>query len=155
MENVVREYKLTFVPNDRKPKWNNTALTDPEMVAKFAVQLYDDTERIFESMHMLMLDRANKPIGWVKLSQGGIDSSIFDLRIAAKYAIESLAVGVILIHNHPSGSTKASESDRVLTEKASKGFKLLDIKLLDHIIICPNDNGYETVSWASLQFNNF
>jgi DNA repair protein RadC len=56
--------------------------------------------------------------------------------------VNSLASSVILVHNHPSGNTAASEADKAITLKVQRGLELLDIKLLDHIILTKEGHGY-------------
>ncbi len=63
-----------------------------------------------------------------------------DIRLVLKAAINALASGIILCHNHPSGNLRPSTLDDTLTERVHKAAKLMDIKLLDHIIL--SDNGY-------------
>lgn len=95
---------------------------------------FDDIE-IYESMFILLVNSANMTIGYAKISQGGVSGTVVDLKIIAKYAIESLATGVILAHNHPSGKTEPSKQDVDITHKVNEALKLLDIVLLDHLII--------------------
>ena len=97
--------------------------------------LFGDDIEFFESFFMLMLNAANNTIGFVKISQGGMTSTVVDVRIIARYAIESLCTQVIIAHNHPSGNLYPGDADKRLTEKVKEGLKLLDIKVLDHIIL--------------------
>lgn len=82
--------------------------------------------------------------GWVKtfeiLSEGGITSTTVDLRLIFKRALEEGAVSLVIFHNHPSGSLRPSKADEQLTHKLAQASKIMDIKLLDHIIV--GDNGY-------------
>ena len=55
---------------------------------------------------------------------------------------------MIVAHNHPSGNTQPSESDRRITEQIKKACDLIDIKLLDHLIILPGE-GYELHDFTS------
>ena len=103
--------------------------------ANFIRRFYFDDIEIFESFFILLLNQANKTIGYAKISQGGIAGTVVDVRIIAKYAVESLAVSVILAHNHPSGNLKPSEADLTITKKIKEGLKILDIKVFDHIIL--------------------
>lgn len=105
----------------------------------FIKQFYGDDISIFESCFILLLDAGNNTIGYAKISQGGISGAVVDIRIIAKYAVESLAVGVILAHNHPSGNLKPSRADIEMTQKVKKGLKILDVKVLDHIILTENE----------------
>ena len=62
-------------------------------------------------------------------------TTTFDKKIVAKVAIESLAKGVVLVHNHPSGCARPSALDIKETDAVKKGLSLFDIQLLDHVII--------------------
>lgn len=98
-------------------------------------QFYFDDIEIFESMFILLLNRSNNTIGYAKISQGGTAGTVVDIKIVAKYALESLASSVILAHNHPSGRLEASNADKKITEKIKKGLEIFDIRLLDHLIL--------------------
>ena len=82
----------------------------------------------------------NKVIQKVKISQGGVNQTSVDIRLVLKAAINALASGIILCHNHPSGSLRPSTHDDALTERIQKAAKLMDIRILDHIIL--SDSGY-------------
>jgi len=69
------------------------------------------------------------------MSKGGITGTLVDSRLIFKQALELSATGLILCHNHPSGTLKPSASDISLTNKIKKGGDVLDIKVLDHLII--------------------
>ena len=90
---------------------------------------------IYESMFMITLNNANDTTGFMKISQGGVSGTVVDFKIIAKYAIENLATGVVICHNHPSGNLKPSGADKYMTEKLKKALGLFDIKLIDHLII--------------------
>ena len=62
-----------------------------------------------------------------------------DVKIIAKYAIDSLASGVIFVHNHPSGNLIPSNQDKRFTNSVKKALGLFDINLLDSIIISDSD----------------
>ena len=94
-----------------------------------------------EEFWLLFLSRSNKEISRMRLSQGGISGTVTDVRILMKKAVECLASGIILCHNHPSGNISPSEADILLTQKIRDAGKLMDVNLLDHIIIC-GDNYY-------------
>jgi DNA repair protein RadC len=105
-------------------------------------QLFEDNIDIYESMFAVYLNRANKTIGFVRISQGGLSGTVVDIRIILKYAIESLASSVIICHNHPSGNHLPSEADKRVTTKLKQACDILEIKLLDHIIITSTDAYY-------------
>ena len=92
-----------------------------------------------EEFWILFLNRSNKVISRMKLSQGGISGTVTDVRVVMKKAVESLASGIIVCHNHPSGNLNPSEADTRITQKIKEAGNLLDIQLLDHLIISEND----------------
>jgi len=75
----------------------------------------------------------------MKLSQGGLSGTVTDVRIVMKKAIEYLASGIIICHNHPSGNLNPSDSDNKITQKIKEAGILMDIQLLDHLIIAEKD----------------
>jgi DNA repair protein RadC len=88
-----------------------------------------------EEFWVLFLNRANRVIKKVRISQGGVSGTVVDPRIIFKLAVEALASGIIVAHNHPSGNLTASQADILLTQKLKEGGKLLEIQVLDHVII--------------------
>jgi DNA repair protein RadC len=91
----------------------------------------------YEEFWMLTLDRRNHVTGMHCISQGGMTSTLVDCRLMFKRAIDAQAIGIVLVHNHPSGNTRPSMQDDELTKKINSGARLLDIRVLDHIIITP------------------
>jgi DNA repair protein RadC len=107
---------------------------------KLISQFYFDDIDIFESFFILCLNRNNQTIAYAKISQGGVSGTVVDIKLIAKYAIDCLASGVILAHNHPSGNLKPSPEDIKITERAREALKILDIQVLDHVIL--TSDGY-------------
>lgn len=101
----------------------------------FIKQFYSDDLEIYESVFILLLNRANKTIGYAKISQGGITGSVIDVKIIAKYVVDSLSSQVILAHNHPSGNLKPSQADIKITGEVEVALKLLGSELIEHIIL--------------------
>jgi DNA repair protein RadC len=89
----------------------------------------------YEEFWVLLLNRGNKIIKKVMISEGGISGTVADPKRIFKTAIENNATSIILCHNHPSGNLKPSEADIKLTKKLKDAGSLLDIAVLDHIII--------------------
>jgi DNA repair protein RadC len=92
-----------------------------------------------EEFWILFLNRSNRIINRMKLSQGGVSGTVTDVRMVMKKAIEYLASGIIVCHNHPSGNLNPSESDTNITRKIKEAGNLMDIQLLDHLIITEKD----------------
>ena len=101
----------------------------------YAMQFYHEDINIYESCFMIMVNNAGKIIGWMKISQGGISDTPVDARLVCKAALDTLATQVILVHNHPSGSTIPSKADKSLTNKIKNALELFSISLVDHIIV--------------------
>jgi DNA repair protein RadC len=97
------------------------------------------SDLVHEEFWILFLNRSNRIINRMKLSQGGISGTVTDVRLAMKKAIEYLASGIIICHNHPSGNLNPSEADSRITQKIKDAGNLLDIQLLDHLIISDKD----------------
>lgn len=88
-----------------------------------------------EECWILYLNRAHRLLGKEKVSLGGIGSTVIDIKIIVKKAVDRLASGLILVHNHPSGNPLPSEQDRKQTESLRQAAAVFDISLVDHIII--------------------
>ena len=88
-----------------------------------------------EEFWIVYLNNSNKVLFKEQLSKGGITGTLVDVRLVMKNALEQGAVGLILAHNHPSGTLKASTADKQITQKLKSAAEVLDIKVLDHLII--------------------
>ena len=88
-----------------------------------------------EEFWLLLLNRANRVIKKHKISLGGVHGTVADPKIIFKTALEELASGIIVAHNHPSGNLTPSQQDIDLTRKLKEAGKLLEIQLLDHLIV--------------------
>ena len=84
---------------------------------------------------MLLLNKANKVLGWINLSNGGTAGTIVDVKVIYAIALITNSSSVLLCHNHPSGNIQPSETDKNLTKVIFEAGKLFSISLLDHIII--------------------
>ncbi len=100
-----------------------------------------DTIEMFEEVKILLLNKSNKVLGVYDLSKGGMSSSIIDIKIVLSIALKTLASGIIIAHNHPSGNLSPSKADIDITEKLKSACNLMDITVLDHLIIS-KDNYY-------------
>jgi DNA repair protein RadC len=105
---------------------------------------YDELTHLVDLNHeefwVLLLNRANEVIDRLQVSSGGVSGTVADARLIFKPAIQRLASGIVLAHNHPSGNLKPSQNDVNLTRKLKTGGELLDISIVDHLIV--TDAGY-------------
>jgi DNA repair protein RadC len=143
--NKSKEYSLCI--KAKNSSFENVQIINSSLSASYARNFFKDDIEIYESVFIMLLSKSNHTIGWVKISQGGTSSTVIDVKIVAKYAIDCLASAVVLVHNHPSGNLMASEADKEITQKVKKALELLDVRLLDHIILTKN-------SYYSLDDNN-
>ena len=95
----------------------------------------ENTIEMQEEFKVLLLNRGNKVIGVYEDSAGGITGTVADPRLILAAAIKSLAVSIILSHNHPSGNLRPSRADEELSQKIKVAASYHDIKVIDHIII--------------------
>lgn len=141
MKNRVSEIKISY--KERVKIADTKAISCSEDVSKLLFGHWDkDTISIFESFKILLLNNSNKVKGIYELSTGSITGTLVDLRILFAVVLKSLAVSIIVSHNHPSGKLQPSISDKKLTEKIKNAGDFLDIKVLDHIILSPDGNYY-------------
>jgi len=90
---------------------------------------------LLEEFKILLLNRRNRVLGVVEISQGGLSGTVADPKVIFAAALKSCASGIILAHNHPSGELDPSREDTALTNKIKAGAELLELKVLDHLII--------------------
>jgi len=89
----------------------------------------------YEEFWLLLLNRANRVVKKVKISEGGISGTVVDPKKIFQICLEQHATSIILGHNHPSGTVTPSEADNKITKKIKDCGLLLDVAVLDHIIV--------------------
>ena len=107
-----------------------------EDVANFYMPRFADKKR--EQFQVLMLDRKNRFMRDVMISQGSLDASVVHPREVFNTAIRDSAAAIICIHNHPSGDPQPSPEDRALTRRLLDAGETIGIPVLDHIIVGRN-----------------
>jgi DNA repair protein RadC len=110
------------------------------VVYQLMKDLYGDSIRSYEGFYAIMLNKANKPIYIYEHSKGGLDATIVDVQLIMATANKTLAKGIVLVHNHPSGSLIPSDQDKIITKKVGNACKFFGIVLIDHVIV--TENGY-------------
>lgn len=100
-----------------------------------------------EEFHVLHISRSNRVMFDELISRGGTASTVVDIKLIIKSAINRLSASIILVHNHPSGTLHPSSQDDNITRRIKAAAEMMDIRLLDHVIISPtgfysySDNG--------------
>jgi DNA repair protein RadC len=92
-----------------------------------------------EEFWIMLFNRRNQLIQLKRVSIGGVSSTVVDAKIVFHHALEKLASGIILVHNHPSGNKNPGQSDISLTKRMKEAAGLLDIDLLDHLVVTDHD----------------
>ena len=122
---------------------NRVRITNAQDAFSILYPLYDkNTIEYQEQFFLLLLNRANIVLGWVKLSSGGTTGTVVDPKVIFGIALQTNASGIILSHNHPSGNIQPSTSDINITKRILSSGELLDVHLLDHLIITPDEKYY-------------
>lgn len=93
---------------------------------------------VHEECWVVFLNRANYILGQEMVSSGGMSSTVLDVKMILRRALEKKAHGIILVHNHPSGNPYPGSSDIRQTENLKKAAETFDISLVDHIVIAGN-----------------
>ena len=93
-----------------------------------------------EEFWAIYLNNSNRILDRARISQGGVTGTVVDPKLILKRAIELLATGIIVVHNHPSGNPAPSDEDKYLTDKLVKAAALFNIIVLDHIVIATADS---------------
>lgn len=112
---------------------SHTSISSPKTV--FRLMLPHMRGLDHEECWVLYLNRANYLISKERISSGGHDSTTLDSRMIARKAMERKACGIIITHNHPSGSAMPGNADIQATRQLEKALKICDISLLDHVVI--------------------
>lgn len=141
--NIMNDYKKNVLPEItlkyKSGEFQKISIKDSSEAADLFRKFYDaDLIEYREEFLLLLLNRANKTLGYVKVSTGGITGTVADPRIMLTTALISGACSIMISHNHPSGSLYPSNQDIELTKRIAAGAALIDIKLMDHIIITPD-----------------
>ncbi len=85
------------------------------------------------------VDSQNRLISWRKLAEGVGNRIFVHNAVVIAPALELKATGIILVHNHPGGSAQPSPADIELTKTLAQAAKMVDVRLLDHVIVTDDD----------------
>jgi DNA repair protein RadC len=110
-----------------------TKITSSKMIFEIMQPIIGELPH--EEFWIVYLNNSNKVISKSQLSKGGITGTLVDVRLVFKTALEMGATGLILCHNHPSGTLIPSDADKQITRKLKSAGDSLEIKVLDHLIV--------------------
>lgn len=130
----VAEIQLSYKSNVKASQ--RPRITSSRDAYNILANVWDDSKLEFvEQFKVLLTNRANKVLGIVDISSGGISGTVADPKLIFAAALKAAASGLIMSHNHPSGNLQPSQADIDLTRKIKEGARVLELTLLDHIII--------------------
>ena len=124
---LVKESSVNFPSVDR--------LNDPSKIKEVMCGVFHMDKLAEEHLYMIALNNQMVPTGFFLISKGTVNSSLISPREIFIRALLSSAVGIIVIHNHPSGEILPSKKDIEVTKCLVKAGNLLNINVLDHMII--------------------
>ncbi len=141
IKHSVTEITVAYINKQKASERPN--VTTPSDVAIHIIEGYNmQTIGLQEQFVVMYLNNSNRVLGIYRASNGGITGTVCDIRIILSIALKVAAVSLVISHNHPSGNLKPSRADEELTGKLKEAAKLMDIKLLDHIIVHPSGTQY-------------
>lgn len=116
---------------------NNFKISNPQNVFDIMKSYYVGKKQ--EMVKTILLDNSNKIICIVTNGIGKTSEIQIGIKEIFSEPIRQMASGIIIVHNHPSGNMKPSESDIRFTKTIHEYSTIFEIKLLDHIIIGKNE----------------
>ncbi|WP_113652230.1 JAB domain-containing protein [Pedobacter namyangjuensis] len=132
--NSVSEVEITYRPKFKASERPQISSSD-QAFQLLRRQWNSDKIELVEEFKIVLLNRQNRVLGVADISTGGVSATVVDPKIIFATALKANASALILAHNHPSGSLKASYADIAQTEKLKKGALLLEMTIWDHIIL--------------------
>ena len=134
-EGRVRQVKVRY-GRSRVPMKKGTKIANPRDIADAFRDLADEQ---VEVLRVGFLDSGCRLLAYEDVSRGTVDCTHAHPREVFYSAVHLRASAVVLAHNHPNGSAAPSSADIGLTGRLEKAGSLLGIRLLDHLIITPDD----------------
>ena len=117
----------------QRMEWVGSVLEDPAASSRFLqTALAGETREVFA---VLFLDNRHHILGFERMFYGSISSCEVHPREIAKRCLHHNSAAIILAHNHPSGISEPSSSDRVITQRIKEALALIDVRVLDHIVV--------------------
>lgn len=130
-EQAVVDWALDIVEaRMRKPE---AYITSPETARNLARLKLRERER--ESFCVMWLDNRHGMVAFDELFFGTIDGAQVAPREVVKAGLAVNAAACILVHNHPSGVSIPSEADKTITGRLTDALRLIDVRVLDHLIV--------------------
>lgn len=129
------DYKNILVKGFAKNYTGVENLQSPENIVQVMRDVFHLEEKAEEHLYLICMTNDCRPISFFEVSHGTCNAAIVGAREIFIRALLCGAVGIVLVHNHPSGNSNPSQEDIRLTKKLQLASKLIGIPLCDHIIL--------------------
>ncbi len=145
MEKLACEMSLNY--NYDKKVFDFPQITSSYQLYELLNEIWEPDIQLRERFKILLFNKACNLLGYSEISVGGTSSTVIDYKFIVATACLANSERVVIAHNHPTGNTKPSQPDIRETRKLVEILNLLDIKIMDHVILCKNayysfaDNG--------------
>ncbi len=148
---MIRTYSLKLddirhplLVKEKEYDYGGKTLNSPKLAVKMLNDIFDMRNLAEEYIYMISVDNRMRPLGIFELAHGSVNQAFLGTREMCIRALLTGASGVILAHNHPSGSLYPSQPDSDVFRKSYEALRLLSIDLQDFIIIANDteDKGY-------------
>lgn len=131
------EYEI--VKKKLNNKFDSAQIKSSKDLYQYFLKVFPSDIGVVESFYVLFLNNQLKVVGWARIGKGGINQTAVDIRVVLKYALELTSNHIAVAHNHPSGNLTPSPQDLDLTRKLNEACKIMNITLIDHLIITPEE----------------
>lgn len=140
LQSLFKVNEVEIVYRNPIPIHDRISITQSSTAYQVFRQTWDENKiELLEQFKILLIDRGSHCLGISEIAIGGMSACIVDPRVIFAIALKTKSSGLILAHNHPSGSLKPSEADLSMTNKLVKAGNLLDISIIDHLIVTTQD----------------
>ena len=137
-DNQVAEVQVSY--SQKIQRQNRITIHNSDDAAKvFKSTWKSNTLELKETFKMMLLNQSMQVLGIVTISEGGLSGTFVDVRLIFSIALKALSTRLIISHNHPSSNRFPSRCDIEITRQIIEAGKLLNIKVLDHIIITKDE----------------
>ena len=131
--NNISEVQISYRPS--REVFSNIIINKSTQASEIFQKIWSSDLEYKEEMNIILMNRANKILGYNRVSTGGTTGTVVDLKVLFQLILKTNTQAFVIAHNHPSGNLKPSIQDRKLTEKVKEISRLLDVSFLDHMIL--------------------
>lgn len=130
----IAEVKLKY-----HPKRSELMVTNSIEAANIAFEHVFDEDTIGhkESFYVILTDQGSHVLGFSEIAVGGVSRLYVDIRILMQTVLLSNASGIVVVHNHPSGTMIPSKEDDDTTRRIKDACSIFGVRMMDHIIVTP------------------